>query len=76
MPISHTDRISGTIYVIASSAERAGDRAIDYLRDKTESYNVFDEQKDADQALHNKYAAHGEGDRVYSFTIDVQPTEQ
>ena len=37
MPITHSDRISGTIYVIARDAERAGNMALDYLRDKDDN---------------------------------------
>ena len=57
MPISHSDRISGTIYAITTSAERAGDMAIAYLRAKTEgqadSYGVYDHKDEAEKELHN-----------------------
>jgi hypothetical protein len=77
MPISHSDRISGTIYAIATDAESAGDLALDYLRDKTEgktdSYGVFDHQKDAEKSLYNRYGSYGtSSDRVYAITLDIR----
>jgi len=81
MPITHSDRISGTIYAIASSAEHAGDLAMDYLRDKTdgktESYSVFDHQKDADSELHNKFSSYDpDRDRVYAISLDIRIADE
>ena len=81
MPIVHSDRISGTIYAIATSAERAGDMAINYLRDKTEgkteSHGVFDEQADADKELSNRYGSYDpERDRVYAVSLDVRIADE
>ena len=79
MPITHSDRISGTIYVIARDAERAGNMALDYLRDKDDNperdhYGVFDHQKDADQSLHNQY--NPERDRVYAISLDIRIADE
>ncbi|MEU8623344.1 hypothetical protein [Streptomyces sp. NPDC048669] len=84
MPITHSDRISGTIYVIADNAELAGDRAINYLRHKDKlddgeasHYRVFDEQADAEAELHNRFGGcDPERDRVYAISLDVRIAEQ
>lgn len=81
MPIVHSDRVSGTIYVIAQNAELAGDRAIDYLRDKEKGefshYGVFDHQGDAEKELHNKYSSYDTGrDRVYAVSLDIRVVDQ
>ncbi|MGO1025579.1 hypothetical protein ACTOXX_33950 [Streptomyces rubiginosohelvolus] len=81
MPIVHSDRISGTIYVITSSADRAGDMALAYLGAKsegrTDSYGVFDHKDEAEKELHNKYGSYDTGrDRVYAISLDIRTTEQ
>jgi hypothetical protein len=81
MPISHSDRISGTIYAIAPDAEHAGNLAMDYLRDKTEgkaeSYAVFDHQTDADKELHNRYNSYDtDRDRVYAISLDIRIADE
>jgi len=81
MPISHSDRISGTIYAIAPTAERAGDLAMDYLRDKTDdrtdSHGVFDHQKDAEKALYNRYGSYDtDRDRVYAISLDIRVADR
>lgn len=82
MPIVHSDRISGTIYAIARNAERAGNMALDYLRDKEDNperdhYGVFDHQKDADQSLHNRYNSYDpERDRVYAVSLDIRIADE
>lgn len=82
MPISHSDRISGTIYAIATTAERAGDMAIDYLRDKSEDakhnhYGVFDDRDGADKELLNKFSAYdAERDRVYAVSLDIRIADE
>lgn len=81
MPIVHSDRISGTIYVIATSAELAGDRALDYLRDKTDdeikSYGVFDHKADAEKELHSKFGSYNtDRDRVYAISLDVRIADE
>jgi hypothetical protein len=81
MPIVHSDRISGTIYVISTNAENARDRAIEYLGatagDPVERYGVFDEQADADGALHNRYGSHDTArDRVYTVSLDVRIADE
>ncbi|WP_329308302.1 hypothetical protein [Streptomyces microflavus] len=81
MPIVHSDRISGTIYAITSSAELAGDMALAYLSAKTEgrndSYGVFDHKDEAEKELYNKYGSYDtDRDRVYAITLDIHATEQ
>lgn len=82
MPIVHSDRISGTIYVIATSAERAGDRALDYLRDKADievwaNYGVYDHKADAEKELHNKFGSYDtDRDRVYAVSLDVRVADE
>jgi hypothetical protein len=81
MPITHSDRISGTIYAIADTADRAGDLAMDYLRNKnggdTDIYGVYDHQKDADKALHNRYGSYDtDRDRVYAISLDIRIADE
>jgi hypothetical protein len=82
MPISHSDRISGTIYAIATTAERAGDMAINYLRDKSETrehdhYGVFDHRDAADKELLNKFSSYDpERERVYAISLDIRIADE
>lgn len=82
MPITHSDRISGTIYAIATTAERAGDMAIDYLRDKSEGaehnhHGVFDEREAADKELYNKFGSFDtDRDRVYAISLDIRIADE
>ncbi|MFF7190854.1 hypothetical protein ACFZAR_37835 [Streptomyces sp. NPDC008222] len=80
MPIVHSDRISGTIYVIATSAERAGDQAIEYLRtkdDEAKPYGVFDHQGDAEKELYNKFSSYDtDRDRVYAVSLDIRIADE
>jgi hypothetical protein len=81
MPIVHSDRISGTIYAIADSAERAGDLAMDYLRNKStgdaDVHGVYDHQKDADAALYNRYGSYDtDRDRVYAVSLDIRVADE
>lgn len=81
MPITHSDRISGTIYVIATDAERAGDMAMDHLRNKSDgeasSYGVFDHEGDADKALYNRYGSYDTTrDRIYAVSLDIRTIEK
>lgn len=81
MPIVHSDRISSTIYVIATSAESAQRSAVDYLGDKTEgkteSYGVFDDQDAADKELHNKFSSYDtDRDRVYAVSLDIRTADE
>ncbi|MEU8101727.1 hypothetical protein [Streptomyces rubiginosohelvolus] len=81
MPIVHSDRISGTIYAITSSAERAGDMALAYLGAKaegrTDSYGIFDHKDEAGKELHNKYGSYElDRDRVYAISLDIRTAEQ
>lgn len=81
MAIVHSDRISGTIYAIATSAERAGDMAMKYLNAKTESktdsYGVYDHQDEADEGLHNKFGSYdSDRDRVYAISLDIRIADE
>jgi hypothetical protein len=81
MPITHSDRISGTIYAITTSAERAGDMAIAYLRAKTEdntdSYGVYDHKAEAEKELHNKFSSYDtDRDRVYAISLDIRVADE
>lgn len=77
MPITHSDRISGTIYVIAASAERARSRVGEYLHDEANSFGVYDTQRDADTSLHNRYGSYDpDSDRVYAVSLDIRVADQ
>lgn len=81
MPITRSDRISGTIYAIADTADRAGDLAMDYLRNKTDgdtdNDGVFDHQADADKALYNRYGSYDtDRDRVYAISLDIRIADE
>lgn len=81
MPITHSDRISGTIYAIATSAESAQRTALDCLRDKSDDeikpYGVFDHQVDADKELHNKFNSYDTNrDRVYVVSLDIRIADE
>ncbi|WP_432127419.1 hypothetical protein [Streptomyces sp. bgisy082] len=80
MPITYSDRISGTIYAIAQTAERAGDLAMDYLRNKNGEpapRGVFDRQEDADRELYNRNGSHDtDGDRVYAISLDIRVADE
>lgn len=81
MAITHSDRISGTIYAVATSAERAGDMAIDYLRDKDENrehnhYGVFDRRDEAKAFLRDAFRAHDAQERVYAISLDIRIADE
>lgn len=81
MPIVHSDRISGTIYAITTSAERAGDMALAYLsaknEGKTDSYGVYDHKAEADKELHNKFSSYDtDRDRVYAISLDIRVADE
>ena len=81
MPIVHSDRISGTIYAITSSADRAGDMALAYLGAKSEgradSYGVFDHKDEAEKELHDKFGSYDtERDRVYAISLDIHTIDE
>lgn len=74
MAITHSDRISGTIYVIAIDAASAQEAAMDHLRG--DSFNVFDTQEDADQALRDAFRSREVRDRVYAVSLDIRAIDQ
>ncbi|MFF7329626.1 hypothetical protein [Streptomyces sp. NPDC008150] len=76
MPIFHSDRISGTIYAIADSAEHAGDMALNYLQDKGENrghdhHGVFDHKEEATAFLRDAFRAHEPEERVYAISLNI-----
>ncbi|WP_043493714.1 hypothetical protein [Streptomyces viridosporus] len=77
MPITRSDRISGTIYVIATDADDAQRLALDYLRDNSDDYHVYGNQKDADGALYNRYGSYDtDRDRVYAVSLDIRIADE
>lgn len=77
MPITKSDRISGTIYVIATGADDAQRLALDFLRDNSDDYHVHGSQKDADAALHNRYGSYDtDRDRVYAVSLDIRVADE
>jgi hypothetical protein len=77
MPITRSDRISGTIYVIADSAESAQRSALDYLRDNDKDYGVHDTHADARGDLHNQYGSFdSDRDRVYVISLDIRIADE
>jgi hypothetical protein len=82
MPIVHSDRISGTIYVISTRAEAAQRTALDYLREKGDDetvhhYGVFEDKAAAEQELHNKFGSYDtDRDRVYAISLDIRIADE
>ena len=77
MPITHSDRISGTVYVVADSADQARSRVGEYLHDEANSFGVYDTRKDADTALHNRYGSYDtDRDRVYAISLDIHVADR
>jgi len=78
MPITRSDQISGTIYVIATDAETAQRKALDYLQDGSEDrehnhYGVYDQRDAADKELYNKFSSYDtDRDHVYAVSLDVR----
>jgi hypothetical protein len=77
MPIVHSDRVSGEIFILAESAEDAGDKALKYLQNKDfdhrMSYSVFDDRKGAERELHDNRSSYDPArTRVYSFQLNIQ----
>jgi hypothetical protein len=81
MPIVHSDRISGTIYAITTTAERAGDMALVYLsakaKGKADSYGVYDHKDEAEKELRNKFSSYNaDRDRVYAISLDIRVADE
>ena len=82
MPITHSDRISGTIYVISTRAEAAQRTALDYLREKgddetVQHYGVFEDQAAAESELYNKFGSYDtDRDRVYAISLDIRIADE
>ncbi|MEV7975475.1 hypothetical protein [Streptomyces sp. NPDC086519] len=71
MPIIPTDAISGSIYVVAVSAEDAKRRALDYLSGN-EVRNVFDDKKDAVEFQRDPFRPSVDGERLYVVGLDIR----
>lgn len=76
MPIVPSDRISGTIYVIATNAERAQRTALDYLRNESDDHHVFDRKEDATERLRDPFRPHTEGERVYAISLNIRIADE
>lgn len=82
MPITHSDRISGTIYAISTRADAAQRTALNYLREKgddetVQHYGVFDHKEEAEKELHNKFSSYDtDRDRVYAISLDVRIADE
>ncbi|MET9813127.1 hypothetical protein [Streptomyces sp. NPDC006355] len=76
MPIIATDAISGSIYVVAASADEAQLGAVDFLSGN-QTEHVFGNKKDAIEFLRDPFRPHLQGERVYVVTLDIRadPTE-
>jgi hypothetical protein len=71
MPIISTDAISGSIYVVAASAEEAQRLALDHLGG-SEVRNVFDSRKDAVDYARDPFRPGVDGRRVYVVSLDIR----
>jgi hypothetical protein len=71
MPIISTDAISGSIYVVAASAEEAQRLALTYLSG-SEAGNVFDHRKDAVDFARDPFRPGVDGRRVYVVSLDIR----
>jgi len=77
MAISKVDAISGSIYVIATDADEAQRRALDYLLDNEKDYGGHDNQADARGDLHNQYGSFDpDRERVYAVSLDIRITDE
>lgn len=77
MPITRSDRISGSLFVIATDADDAKDKALDHLRDSSGSYDVFDTQDAADSALYDRHGTYDRNYvRVYAVTLNIRVADQ
>ncbi|OEV09265.1 hypothetical protein [Streptomyces nanshensis] len=75
MPISRSDRISGTLYALAADAEAAKSAVLEALRDERKKSNVFDHEHEAREALQTTTWAGGETRRVYAVRLDIRPAK-
>lgn len=76
MPIIATDAVSGSIYVVAASADEAQRSAIAFLSgDETE--NVFGSKKDALEFQRDPFRPRATEERLYVVSLDIRrdPTE-
>lgn len=71
MPITATDAVSGSIYVVATSAEDAQRSALEYLGGG-EIRNVFDGKKDAVEFQRDPFRSHAMRERVYVVSLDIR----
>jgi hypothetical protein len=77
MPITASDAISGSIYVVATDANTAKEKALDYLRGNKNRWEVFETEDGATSALHNENGIYDRGvHRVYAVSLDIRATEK
>lgn len=77
MPITASDAISGSVYVVASSAESAQREALAYLSSGEEKRNVFDHKAEAAEFLRDPFRARPPVlERVYTVSLDIRVTEK
>lgn len=77
MPISKVDAISGSIYIIATDADEAQRKALNYLLDNEEDHGVHDSQADARGDLHNQYGSFDpDRERVYAVSLDIRIADE
>lgn len=77
MPINKVDSISGDVYVIATDSEDAKRRALDYLRDESQDYMVFDDLEAAESRYYNRFLfVDRDQNSIYRFTLDVRAIEK
>lgn len=71
MPIIATDAISGSIYVVAASADDARRSALDHLSG-SQMQNVFDDKKSAVEFQRDPFRPFPKGERVYVVSLDIR----
>ncbi|MGZ0231092.1 hypothetical protein [Streptomyces sp. CPS1] len=71
MPIIATDAISGSVYVVAASAEDAKQNAVDYLGGN-QVRNVFDCKKDAVDFQRDPFRPRTAAELLYVVSLDIR----
>lgn len=76
MPITASDAVSGSIYVVATSAESAQHLALDYLRTGS-GEKVFDLKAEAIEHRRDPFRPHSnDAERVYVVSLDIRVAEE
>lgn len=71
MPIISTDAITGSVYVVAASAEDARKSVLAYL-DGSETRNVFDHKKDAVEYQRDPFRPRATAELLYVVSLDIR----